>query len=86
MVHFTSCSGTDVDVLSAFVYNGDKLARIDDFCGSTPPLAVMSNGNRLTLQFKAPSSSTYVRGFSALYRFVTGVYCVYQQPATVMHR
>ncbi|ODM91856.1 Suppressor of lurcher protein 1 [Orchesella cincta] len=67
------CSATDVDILSAFVYSNleNKLARIDDFCGSTPPLAVMSNGNRLTLEFKAPSSSTYVRGFSALYRFVT---------------
>lgn len=62
-----------MDVLSVFVYTGDNtLARIDDFCGSTPPLAVMSNGNRMTLELRAPTSSAYVRGFSALYRFVTG--------------
>jgi hypothetical protein len=68
-----SCSGEDADVLSAFVYDlEDRLDRIDDYCGSATPLAIMSSGNKLTLEFKAPSSSPYVRGFSALYSFVEG--------------
>lgn len=63
-----------MDVLSAFVYNSnDELDRIDDYCGSSTPLSIMSSGNKLTLEFKAPSSSPYVRGFSAIYSFVEGI-------------
>jgi len=55
------------------VYSTDgKIERVDDYCGSNTPLAVMSSGNRLRLEFNAPTSSPYVRGFSALYSFVTG--------------
>lgn len=66
------CGGGDV--LSAFVYTSDdeQLARVEDFCGITTPLAVMSNGNKLTLEFNAPHSSRINRGFSAVYSFVTG--------------
>jgi hypothetical protein len=71
---FFSCSGEDVDVLSSFVYDADdNLDRIDDYCGSAPPLSIMSSTNKLTLEFRAPSSSPYVRGFSALYSFVEGM-------------
>ncbi|XP_021958390.1 suppressor of lurcher protein 1 [Folsomia candida] len=65
------CSGEDVDVLSAFVYDADdNLDRIDDYCGSAPPLSIMSSSNKLTLEFRSSTSSQYVRGFSALYSFV----------------
>ena len=59
-------------MLSAFDYVDDQLARIDDFCGSMTPLAVMSSGNKFTLEFNAPHSSKYVRGFTGLYSFVKG--------------
>ncbi|CAG7721938.1 unnamed protein product [Allacma fusca] len=62
------CGGSDV--LSTFVYINNQLARIDDYCGSNTPLAAMSNGRKLTLEFNAPHSSRYVRGFNAIFAFV----------------
>jgi len=65
------CGGADV--LSVFVYSDGTLARVDDFCGISIPLATMSNGNKMTLELDAPHSSRYNWGFTALYFFVTGM-------------
>lgn len=50
--------------------NGQK-ERVDNFCGSDLPPQLMSNGPSLSAEFKSFHSIDYVKGFRAIYRFVT---------------
>ncbi len=45
---------------------------LTDFCGKELPVPVMSSGPNLTVEFEAFYSSPHLRGFQALYYFVTG--------------
>ncbi|XP_015788200.1 suppressor of lurcher protein 1-like [Tetranychus urticae] len=63
------CDGADV-VMVFITINGQK-ERLDNLCGDTLPLQLMSNGPSMTVEFKSLDNSEQFRGFKADYRFVT---------------
>lgn len=62
------CEG--VDVLMAYVVTDGRMEKIDDFCGTTLPRQIMSNGPRLMMEFRGVYSSRYAKGFKATYSFI----------------
>ncbi|XP_039284129.1 suppressor of lurcher protein 1 [Nilaparvata lugens] len=58
-----------IDSLMAYVRTDGRLEKIDNFCGSSTPRPLMSNGPRLMLEFRGIYSSRYARGFKAVYSF-----------------
>ncbi|XP_053202836.1 suppressor of lurcher protein 1-like [Panonychus citri] len=63
------CDGADV-VMVFITINGQK-ERLDNLCGDTLPLQLMSNGPSMTVEFKSTDNFEQFRGFKADYRFVT---------------
>ncbi len=64
-----SCDAADI-VMVFITINGQK-ERVDNFCGNDLPPQLMSNGPSLSVEFKSLHSTDYVKGFQAIYRFVT---------------
>ncbi|XP_075212598.1 suppressor of lurcher protein 1-like isoform X2 [Lycorma delicatula] len=58
-----------IDSLMAYVLIDGRMEKIDNFCGSTLPRPLMSNGPRLMLEFRGIYSSRQSRGFRAVYSF-----------------
>ncbi|XP_067118714.1 suppressor of lurcher protein 1-like [Centruroides vittatus] len=63
------CEG--VDSLVVFITVNGQKEQIDNFCGNELPAQLMSNGPTMTVQFRSYHSSKNVKGFRAIYRFVT---------------
>lgn len=57
------------DALDAFIYVGERMEKIDSFCGSVIPKPIMSNGPKLTLHFRSKLPPRFPRGFNATYSF-----------------
>ncbi|GIY39781.1 suppressor of lurcher protein 1, partial [Caerostris extrusa] len=55
---------------------------LDNYCGNKLPTQLMSNGPTMEIEFRTYHSSPEVKGFRALYRFVTdfGISSVGQNP------
>ncbi|EEC04048.1 hypothetical protein IscW_ISCW016962 [Ixodes scapularis] len=68
---YHTCDGADV-VMVFISINGQR-DRVDNFCGQDLPNQVMSTGRNLTLEFRSHhyAGNVTVRGFRALYQFVT---------------
>lgn len=64
---FNRCES--IDSLMAYVLIDGRMEKIDNFCGSTLPKPLMSNGPRLMLEFRGIYSSRHSRGFKAVYHF-----------------
>ncbi|XP_071438728.1 suppressor of lurcher protein 1 [Hetaerina americana] len=58
-----------IDSLMAYVQIDGRMEKIDNFCASSIPLPLMSNGPRMVLEFRGLYSSRYARGFKAIYTF-----------------
>lgn len=69
---YYSCE--NVDSLQAYVYIDGRLEKIDSFCGSTLPRPIMSNGPRMTLEFRGIYSSRQTKGFKANFTFTDSEY------------
>ncbi|XP_064473488.1 suppressor of lurcher protein 1-like [Ornithodoros turicata] len=68
---YHTCEG--VDAMTVFISINGQRDRVDNFCGSDLPNQVMSSGRNLTLEFRSHASpvNMSVRGFRAIYQFVT---------------
>ncbi|XP_023222572.1 suppressor of lurcher protein 1-like isoform X1 [Centruroides sculpturatus] len=77
------CEGVDA-VMVFITINGQK-ERVDNFCGNKLPAQLMSNGASMVVEFKSYASSPTVKGFRAIYRFVTnfGISSGKQDPQSV---
>lgn len=66
------------DSIAAFVYMDGEERKLLRHCGANPPPNLMSNGHRMTVEFRARATTTApaVRGFYAQYFFVESK-CVY---------
>ncbi|KFM72081.1 Suppressor of lurcher protein 1, partial [Stegodyphus mimosarum] len=64
--------------------NGQK-ERVDNFCGNKLPAQLMSNGPSMLVEFRSLHSSPEVKGFRAIYKFVTdfGISATRQDPSSV---
>lgn len=60
-----------------FITINGRRERLDNFCGNKLPAQLMSNGPTMEVEFKSYTSSPEVKGFRAIYRFVTGLYPLY---------
>lgn len=60
------------DTLSVWIYSDGQLEKVVTFCGHKLPPPIMSNGHRLTLEFKGASNAHFSRGFHANYAFLEG--------------
>ncbi|XP_035710447.1 suppressor of lurcher protein 1 [Folsomia candida] len=58
------------DTLSVWIYSDGQLEKVVTFCGHKLPPPIMSNGHRLTLEFKGASNAHFSRGFHANYAFL----------------
>lgn len=66
------CSCEAVDAVMIFITINNRRERLDNFCGNKLPAQLMSNGPTMEVEFKSYHSSQEVKGFRAIYRFVTG--------------
>lgn len=64
-----NCDG--VDAVVVFITIKGQKERVDNFCGNRLPPQLMSNGPNMTVDFNSYHSGPGVRGFRAIYRFVT---------------
>lgn len=75
---FNVCSYVDrcesIDSLVAYVHIDGRMEKIDNFCGSSVPKPLMSNGPKLILEFRGIYSSRHSRGFKATYSFTESEY------------
>ncbi|XP_054724012.1 suppressor of lurcher protein 1-like isoform X2 [Uloborus diversus] len=63
------CEG--VDAVMVFITINGRRERIQNFCGNKLPAQIMSNGPNMTVEFRSHHSSPEVKGFRAIYRYVT---------------
>lgn len=64
------CEG--VDVVMVFITIKGQKERVDNFCGNKLPPQLMSNGPNMTVDFHSNAvAASNVRGFRAIYRFLT---------------
>lgn len=70
------CSCEAVDAVMIFITINGRRERLDNFCGNKLPAQLMSNGPTMEVEFKSYHSSQEVKGFRAIYRFVTGEFTV----------
>lgn len=68
---YHTCEG--VDAITVFISINGQRDRVDNFCGTDLPNQVMSSGRNLTLEFRTHTNegNISVRGFRAIYEFVT---------------
>ncbi|KOB77013.1 Cubilin, partial [Operophtera brumata] len=59
-----------MDSLDVFVYVDGRLEKMASFCGSERPKPIMSNGPKLSVEFRGLYSSRHSRGFKISYSFV----------------
>ncbi|KFM76071.1 Suppressor of lurcher protein 1, partial [Stegodyphus mimosarum] len=71
-----------VDAVMIFITINGRRERLESFCGNKLPRQLMSNGPSLVLDFRTYHSSPEVKGFRAIYRFVTD----YGVTATTQHQ
>ncbi|XP_022248740.1 tolloid-like protein 2 [Limulus polyphemus] len=64
------CQGP-VDMMMVFITINGQKERLNNFCGNNLPPQLMSNGPSMTVEFKSYQSPSSVKGFRAIYRFVT---------------
>ncbi|XP_054708330.1 suppressor of lurcher protein 1-like [Uloborus diversus] len=60
-----------VDAVMIFITIKNRRERLDNFCGNKLPAQLMSNGPTMEVEFRSYHSSPEVKGFRAIYRFVT---------------
>ncbi|GFQ71549.1 suppressor of lurcher protein 1 [Trichonephila clavata] len=72
-----------VDAVMIFITIDNRRERLDNFCGNKLPAQLMSNGPTMEVEFRSFHSSPEVKGFRAIYRFVTdfGISTVSQDPS-----
>ncbi|XP_035215613.1 suppressor of lurcher protein 1-like isoform X2 [Stegodyphus dumicola] len=63
------CEGFDAVMI--FITINGRRERLDNFCGNKLPAQLMSNGPTMEVEFRSYRSSPEVKGFRAIYRFVT---------------
>lgn len=61
-----------MDSLDAFLYVDGRLEKMASYCGSEVPKPIMSNGPKLSIEFRGIYSSKTSRGFKISYSFVEG--------------
>ncbi|KAJ0177898.1 hypothetical protein K1T71_006771 [Dendrolimus kikuchii] len=59
-----------MDALDIFLYVDGRLEKMVSFCGNEKPKPIMSNGPKLSMEFRGIYSSRYSRGFKISYSFV----------------
>jgi hypothetical protein len=60
------------DSVRVYSINDARFETMNELCGKTLPLPIMSSGEALTLEFESHNSAQSLRGFRAMYSFVTG--------------
>lgn len=63
-----------MDSLDVFLYVDGRLEKMASFCGNDIPKPIMSNGPKLSIEFRGIYSSRHNRGFKISYSFVEGTY------------
>ncbi|XP_022651246.1 tolloid-like protein 1 isoform X4 [Varroa destructor] len=62
----------NVDSVVVFITIKGQRERVDNFCGNTLPVQIMSNEHRMTVIFQSHATASQpVKGFRAIYQFVT---------------
>lgn len=61
-----------MDSLDVFLYVDGRLEKMASYCGNDIPKSIMSNGPKLSIEFRGIYSSRYSRGFKISYYFVDG--------------
>ncbi|CAH0723621.1 unnamed protein product, partial [Brenthis ino] len=59
-----------MDSLDVFLYVDGRLEKMASYCGNDVPKSIMSNGPKLSIEFRGIYSSRYSRGFKISYYFV----------------
>ncbi|KAJ8724338.1 hypothetical protein PYW08_015812 [Mythimna loreyi] len=59
-----------MDSLDVFLYVDGRLEKMASFCGNDIPKPIMSNGPKLSIEFRGIYSSRHSRGFKISYSFV----------------
>ncbi|XP_047531622.1 suppressor of lurcher protein 1-like isoform X2 [Vanessa atalanta] len=59
-----------MDSLDVFLYVDGRLEKMASYCGNDVPKPLMSNGPKLSIEFRGIYSSRYSRGFKISYSFV----------------
>ncbi|XP_034828594.1 suppressor of lurcher protein 1-like [Maniola hyperantus] len=59
-----------MDSLDVFLYVDGRLEKMASYCGNDIPKPIMSNGPKLSMEFRGIYSSRYSRGFKISYYFV----------------
>ncbi|XP_028160311.1 suppressor of lurcher protein 1-like [Ostrinia furnacalis] len=59
-----------MDSLDIFLYVDGRLEKMISFCGSELPKPIMSNGPKLSIEFRGMFSSRHSRGFKIAYSYV----------------
>ncbi|XP_055948981.1 suppressor of lurcher protein 1-like isoform X2 [Argiope bruennichi] len=74
-----------VDAVMVFITINGQKDRVDNFCGNKLPAQLMSNGPSMSVEFRSLHSSPEVKGFRAIYKFVTdfGIYAARQDSQSV---
>ncbi|GIY25322.1 suppressor of lurcher protein 1 [Caerostris darwini] len=60
-----------VDAVMVFITINGQKERVDNFCGNKLPAQLMSNGPSMLVEFRSYHSSPEVKGFRAIFKFVT---------------
>ncbi|XP_022247063.1 suppressor of lurcher protein 1-like isoform X2 [Limulus polyphemus] len=78
------CEGP-IDAVMVFITINGQKERLNNFCGNNLPPQLMSNGPSMTVEFKSYQTPSNVKGFRAIYRFVTnfGITAGVQDPQQV---
>lgn len=72
MSSFIMDSCENVDSVVVFITIKGQRERVDNFCGNTLPVQIMSNEHRMTVIFQSHGTASQpVKGFRAIYQFVT---------------
>lgn len=61
-----------MDSLDVFLYVDGRLEKMASFCGNDIPKPIMSNGPKLSIEFRGIYSSRHSKGFKISYSFVEG--------------
>ncbi|KAL4707265.1 hypothetical protein ACJJTC_019803 [Scirpophaga incertulas] len=61
-----------MDSLDVFLYVDGRLEKMASYCGDETPKPIMSNGPKLSIEFRGMFSSRRSRGFKLSYSFVEG--------------
>lgn len=65
-----------MDSLDVFLYVDGRLEKMVSFCGNEIPKPIMSNGPKLSIEFRGIYSSRHSRGFKINYSFVEGKFLI----------